>query len=105
MISRLLAKQPILRYILTGFGSFFLWVMGCGIVLFGILFFTGIYRKIETLLDLKYNSPFVLVPLFGCIGLAILSFIVGALLYFHKYKRNKIKSVFSKQLGKVLNDK
>jgi len=104
-LNRFWDRYPILKYIVFSFGKFFLYVLGTIIVIFPILYFTGLYSKVQNLLDLKYNSPFVMVPLFGCLALAVISFLVGALLYFHKYKRNKVKSVFSKNVGKVLVDK
>lgn len=104
-MSRFLDKYPIVKYIITAFGIFLLWAIGITATLFGILYLTGLYAKIESLLDLKYNSPFVLVPLFGSLGLAVISFVIGALMYFHKYKRTKVNSIFSKKIKEVLTDK
>ena len=99
---KLLEKYPILKYVIS---SYLKALLGAGVsiaVLFAVLQLTGIYEKLEAILDLKYNSPFVLVPLYGFAILAILCFFVGALLYFHKYKRTKTNTAFSEAFSKIL---
>jgi len=44
---------------------------------FAVLKFTGWYAGIESALDLQYNSPLILVPLYGFAVLAVLCFFVG----------------------------
>ena len=105
ILDKFLEKFPIIKYIISAFIKFFLWAVGILLILFPILFFTGLYGKIESLLDLKYNSPFVIVPLFGFLALAIISFLIGALMYFHKYKRSKVDSAFAKKLNQLLRDR
>ena len=52
----------------------------------------------------RYNSPFVIIPIFAFAALAILCFVIGFLLYFHKYKRTKSKSKFNKALSNILDN-
>lgn len=104
-MNKIIDKFPILKYVFGSMFKLFVWVSGVLVVLFPILYFTKIYDKIQSLLDLKYDSPFVLVPLFGCLALALISFVIGALMYFHKYKRNKLDSIFSKRMKTILTEK
>lgn len=102
---KLLEKYPIFKYVISSYVKV---VLSAGVLitaLFAVLKFTGLYEKLETILDLKYNSPFVLVPLYGFAILSILCFFVGALLYFHKYKRAKSNSVFYQAFSGVLKGK
>lgn len=102
---KLLEKYPILKYVISSYVKV---VLGAGVLigaLFAVLQLTGLYEKLETILDLKYNSPFVLVPMYGFAILSILCFFVGALLYFHKYKRAKSKSIFYQAFSNVLKEK
>ena len=99
---KFLEKHPILKYVIS---SYIKVLLGGGLLmatLFAVLNFTGVYEKLETVLDLKYNSPLVLVPLYGFAILAILCFFVGALLYFHKYKRAKSKTAFYEAFNKIM---
>ena len=96
-------KFLIVRYIVTSLIKWFLIAVAAVAVLFGILSLTGIYSKLETALDLKYNSPFVTVPTIAFAALAILCFFVGFLMYFHKYKRSKSRSKFGEALSGILN--
>jgi hypothetical protein len=98
-------KAPIVGYVLISYVKALLIALAGFTVIFAGLYFTGIYAKIETALDLKYNSPIVLVLLWGCLGLAVVCFFVGFLMYFYKYKRSKSKNTFSAALAKVLGGK
>ena len=93
----------ILKYVLTSFAK---WLI-IGLVTFGLIFavlsLAGLYGQVVSVLDLKYNSPFVLVPLYTFIALAIVCFIVGFLLYFHKYKRSGSTSKFNKAFKGILD--
>jgi hypothetical protein len=87
-------KYVLAKYIVN---SFLKTLLICLVVfpgIFSLLYFTGLYFTLETALDLKYNSPFVLVPLWGSLGLAALCFFIGCLMYFYKYKRSKSKTKF-----------
>lgn len=97
-------RIPILQYIVSAFVKCFLMaVLALGTV-FAVLWFTGVYTKLENVLDLKYDSPFILVPLFSFAALAVLCFFVGFLLYFHKYKRTKTKSRFQEALVDIYKE-
>lgn len=105
LIKRFWEKAPVLRYILYSFVRWFIIaVLFCG-ALYAALAVTGYYAKIESILDLRYNSPFVLVPLLAFAALAVLCFVIGFLLYFHKYKRPASKSRFYRALSALLNDR
>lgn len=103
-MKKLFNKYPIIEYILEAYIKFLLCSLGFFTVLFAVLNFTGIYARLESVLDLKYNSPFILVPLYSFAALAVIGFVIGLLLYFYKYKRTKTKSVFYKTFIKILNE-
>lgn len=96
-------KFLVIKYILEAYAKFLLIFLIFFTALFGVLELTGLYAKLERVLDLKYNSPFVLGPLFAFIVLAVLCFVIGMILYLYKYKRFRSKSVFSKAFSSVLN--
>lgn len=104
-IKAIFEKIPIVSYILGAFIKSLLISSGVVIVGFGAFWALGIYSKLETALDLKYNSPIVLVPLWTFAALFVLCFVVGFLMYYYKYKRSKTKTVFYKALASILNDK
>lgn len=98
-------KNAIFRYIAGSFVKWFLiFICILGAVFF-ILKISGVYTLLETILNLKYNSPFVLIPLYGFAVLAVLSLVIGFLMYFHKYKRNKVKSKFYYSFNNVMKNK
>lgn len=87
-------KVPVISYIVSSFIKSFFIAVGLVAVLYFIFWVTGIYASLETALDLKYNSPIVLVPMWAFIALFVLCFMVGFLMCFHKYKRGKSKTAF-----------
>lgn len=87
---------------LSAFAKGFCIIAATLAALFGIGYATGIYEKIETALDLKYNSVFVTMPIILTAVMALICFLVGFLMYFHKYKRQKSKTLFGKRLRDVL---
>lgn len=101
---RLFHKVPILKYILSSFIKYFLAAVFITACLFAVLYFTGVYSMLESALDLKYNSPFVLVPMYAFAALAVLCLFIGFLLYFHKYKRSKSNTEFHKIVSVIMND-
>lgn len=105
IIKQFWEKAPILRYILRSLAKWFTIVALTFGILYAVLFLTGNYAKMESVLNLRYNSPFVLVPLVVFAVLAILCFVIGLLLYFHKYKRPTAKSRFYQVLSTRLNDR
>lgn len=104
-MKKLFQKYPVFKYILESYVKSFLFVLVFFSVAFAILKFTGIYAWLERALDLKYNSLFVLVPLYGSVALAVLCLFIGILLYFYKYKRSSSKSDFYITFSNILNDK
>lgn len=104
IIKQFWEKAPILRYILSSLARWFIIAALIFGILYAVLSLTGNYAKIESVLNLRYNSPFVLVPLVVFAALAILCFVIGLLLYFHKYKRPAAKSRFYQALSTRLND-
>jgi FtsH-binding integral membrane protein len=102
---KLLEKYVIVQYILRAFVKTLLIALAGFTVIFAVFQFTGLYGRIETALDLKYNSPFVLIPLWGFVGLAGVCFILGFLMYFHKYKRSGTKSAFHQAVATVFEEK
>lgn len=101
IITKLFDKVPILKYILVSFvKSFLISALFLG-ASFAVLWFTGVYSSMERILNLKYDSPFVLAPMAAFAALAVLCFFIGFLLWFHKYKRPRSKSSFSKAVSKI----
>lgn len=98
-----LDKIPVVKYILNSFVKWFIGLVLICSVLYAFLSITGLYLELESALDLKYNSPFVLIPLFASIALAVLCFLIGFLLYFHKYKRTKSKTKFYQTVSVVFD--
>lgn len=104
-ISIVFEKTPIISYALISLIKSFFIAVGTVAVLFFILWVTGIYARLETALDLKYNSPVVLAPLWVFIVLFIICLLVGFLFYFHKYKRRKTKTAFYNAVAPALGEK
>lgn len=98
-------KIPIAIYALKSFViSFFIAAIAVA-VLFAILWKMGIYAKLEAALDLKYNSPIIVVPMWTFAALFLICLMVGFLMYFHKYKRGKTKTDFYKAVAPALGKK
>lgn len=72
-------------------------------VIFLLLWLTGIYPRLQTVLDLKFNSPVLLTIIFVFAALFLVCWTVGTLMYFHKYRRSKTKTAFYKGLVSILN--
>lgn len=102
-ISLFFEKLPILAYILFSFVKSFVVAAVSIAVVYCILWVTGVYSKLETALDLKYNSPIVLAPMWVFAALFAVCFVVGFLMYFHKYKRTKTKTKFYNAIAPALN--
>lgn len=103
-MKKIFERYPILRYVL---GSYVKTFFGASVLLavtFAVLWLTGLYARLETVLDLKYNSPFVFVPLYGFAALSVLCLVIGFLMYFYKYKRAKTKGTFYKTFSNILNE-
>lgn len=98
-------RYLILKYMVGSYVKFLLGSFAVLTVIFAVLIFSGLYSRVETALDLKYNSPFVLVPLYGFVALSVLCFFIGFLMYFYKYKRSKTKSAFYKTFSNILDEK
>lgn len=104
-MKKILNKLPILKYIIISLARSLAIAMPVAFVIFGILSVTGMYSKLESILNLKYSSPFITLPLYCFAALAVLSLVVGFLLYFHKYKRAKVKTKFNAALAMCWNKK
>lgn len=104
-MKKIFEKYLLLKYVVSSFIKFFLYSLVIFSVLSAILVLTGLYAGIESALDLKYNSPFILVPLFGFIALSALCLFIGFLLYFYKYKRSKTTGTFHKAFSNILDKK
>lgn len=100
-----LCKVPILSYILVSLIKTFFVVVIILIALFSILYATGTYNKLETVLDLKYNSPILIIPMFVFSLLLVVCIVIGFLLYFHKYRRGKHKTKFYNSLCNTFEQK
>lgn len=103
-MKKIFEKYILLRYVVGSYVKVFLCSLAAFAVIFTVLKFSGLYARIENALDLKYNSPFVLVPLYGFLILAVLCVVIGFLMYFYKYKRAKSKSLFFQSFYSILNE-
>lgn len=101
-MKRLVEKYPVIRYMLLSyiisFGAFGVFMA----VLIGILNLTGLYSSLETALDIKYNSVYVNGPIWLFLALALGAFLVACLMYFHKYRRTKHRTVFSRAFSELM---
>lgn len=104
-ISRFLEKHLLVQYVLNSFGKVLLWVLVSAAVLFGILKAIGKYSSLERRLDLKYDSPWLIVPMAAALALALIALVIGLILYFYKYKRSRTKSSFYNALQDVVTEK
>ena len=100
----LFEKYLILKYIVGSYVKSLAISIVIFATVFAIIVFSGVYFQIESALNLKYNSPFVIFPLFGFITLSVLCVLIGFLMYFYKYKRPKSKSVFRKTFSNILKE-
>lgn len=97
-------KHMIAKYVVSSYLRTLLISITVFISLFVVLFFLGIYFKLENALDLKYNSPFILVPIWVFIGLGLICMVIGFLMYFYKYKRSKSKGTFYETFSNILDE-
>ena len=96
-------QLPLLvRYILLPLGICFVGGILLAALLYAGLSLAGLYSGIENALNLKASSPWIMIPLFVCLSGAVLSFLLGFLMYFHKYKRPASKTKFSTNYAAVL---
>lgn len=95
-------KNPILWSTLSYSGFAGLIAIGVMAALFLLLWATGLYDTLEAALDLKYNSVVFLVPMWTLAALSVMCVVGGFLMYFHKYKRPKVKSSFRDALAPAL---
>lgn len=102
-LDRLLDKVPILKYIIKSLVKWFAIIALFFAAIYVALSLTGKYAVLESRLDLKYNSPLVLLPMQLFAAAAVLSFVIGFLLYFHRYKRSKTKSKFHEAVAPILD--
>lgn len=103
LVKKIFEKHVLFRYTIRAFLKTLLVFVVFFSVVFFVLKISGKYTVIANMLDLKYYSPWIIGPLLIAAALAVLSFIVGMILYLYKYKRNKYKSDFYKALTGVLN--
>lgn len=95
-------KMPILAITVSVSLKAFAIAAIAAVASFLLLWSVGIYDNLETALDLKYNSPLLLVPMWVLVAAFALCMVVGLLMYFHKYKRPKVKSAFGEALAPAL---
>ncbi len=98
-------KIPVAVYVLKSFVISFFIAAVVVAVLFVILWKMGTYTKLEAALDLKYNSPVIVAPMWTFAALFLICLMVGFLMYFHKYKRGKTKTDFYTAVAPALGKK
>ncbi len=91
----------LLKYVTYSYVRTFILCIPFIILLYIVLKLTGIYP----MLDLKYDSPLISMPIFISLSLALIVFVFGVILYVFKYKRNSEKTDFFRFVGKLLEEK
>lgn len=105
-ISAAFEKIPVVAYILSSFLKWFFAAGVFAIVFFVILWTTGLYARLEVMLDLKYNSLIIVAPMLAFAGLSLVCLLVGFLLYIHKYRRRISKNTdFYKAIVSAFGEK
>ncbi len=89
----------LLSYVYDGYLKTFFYTVPVILGLYVFLMITGMYPK----LDLKYDSPLLLLPLFLSLVLSVILLIFGLILYVMKYRRKVRKTTFYKALEKTLD--
>ncbi len=101
-VKNFLEKHLLIHYVIKAFLKALVISVAFFVMVFGFLKITGKYTIIESMLDLKYDSPWIIAPLIIATALAIVAFIVGMILYLYKYKRSSYKGDFYRSLVRVL---
>lgn len=102
---KFMEKRLLLQYVMRSFLRVLaIMILATGVI-FGILQLFGLYPKLESRLDLKYDSPWLLVPMAAALALALIAFVLGLILYFYKYKRSRERSRFNSALQNVITEK
>ena len=104
ILKKFFEKHMLIHYVLSAFFKALLVSVLFFAVIFAVLQISGKYSAVENMLDLKYDSPWIIGPLLIATSLAVLSFIVGMILYLYKYKRSSYKGEFYKALSSALNE-
>lgn len=91
----------LLKYVLESYFRAFILCIPFTLILYIVLKVTGIY----SLLDLKYDSPLISMPIFVSLALSVIVFVFGIILYVFKYKRNSRKTEFYKSVSVLLEEK
>lgn len=103
IIINFLEKHRLFHYVISAFLKALLISALFFAAVFALLKVSGKYSAFESMLDLKYDSPWIVAPLLIAAALAALSFIVGMILYLYKYKRSNNRGKFYKALSGALN--
>lgn len=103
ILKKFFEKHMLIHYVLSAFFKALVVSVLFFAALFAVLKISGKYSAVENILDLKYYSPWIIGPLLIAAALAVLSFIVGMILYLYKYKRSSNKGEFYKVLSGALN--
>lgn len=91
----------LLKYILDSYVRTFLFTIPFFVFLYLFLKFSGMYSK----LDLKFDSPLILLPLFVSLALSAIVLLFGLILYVYKYKRNTSSTSFYKAVSGAIDEK
>jgi hypothetical protein len=91
----------LLKYIISSYIRTLILAIPFLLIIFITLKVSGMY----SMLDLKYDSPLISMPIFISLFLSAIVFIFGIILYVYKYKRNIVKTKFSKSLENIFEDK
>lgn len=103
ILKSFLEKHVLFHYVINAFLKALLVSILFFATVFMLLKVFGKYSAVESMLDLKHDSPWVIIPLLSAAALAALSFMIGMILYLYKYKRSNNKSEFYKALSGALD--
>ena len=91
----------LLKYILDSYVRTFLFTVPFFVFLYLFLKLSGMYSK----LDLKFDSPLILLPLFASLALSVIVLLFGLIMYVYKYKRNTSFTPFYKAVSGAIDEK
>lgn len=88
------------KYIANAYIRTFLFSIPFTVLFFVILLVSGMYSR----LDLKFDSPVLVLPMLVSLILAAVVLVFGLILYVYKYRRNVDKTAFYRAVSAAMED-
>ena len=90
----------LLKYIANAYIRTFLFSVPFTLLFFIILLLSGMYSR----LDLKFDSPVLVLPMLASLVLAAVVLVFGSILYVYKYRRTIDKTAFYKAVAAAMEE-